>query len=329
MMKNKIKSFFERSIHDYPILYIFVGLCLVASIIAPGFLSFRNFVNIFTQQAYIGVACVGVTFLMIGGNRDLSIGMVVGLSACLTAGLMPKIGWMSLVVALCAGLLAGLVNGFFVGKVGLHSFIVTLATMQGVRSATYIYTKEMSMVGISESFAKFSDAEPLGIPFAVWILIISVVIAELVLKFTKHGRNTYAVGGNKEAAYNAGINVTLTVIINFMIASFTGAIGGIINVMRIRSGIPELGFPNLHFLILVMVVLGGTKLSGGVGRAIFTLGGIMTLGVIENILNFMNVHVYFVTLIVGLLMLGVLVLDKIMTDLAIKRQEAGSHLDTA
>ena len=163
-MEN-LKGFRARFIlflRRYTILAILVGMLIVCSLISPRFFSLGNFHNILTQAAPMGVICVGATFLMISGYRDLSVGMVMGLSAALTMGLQPLLGIFSIFAGMLAGVLVGLINGLLVSYGGMHTFVVTMATMQGVRSLTYIYTQEKSIVGIIPEFASFGAGDFLG-----------------------------------------------------------------------------------------------------------------------------------------------------------------------
>ena len=293
------------------IIPILAALFVASSIMARGFLTVSNIVNIVLQSSVIGVMCVGATFLIINGYRDLSVGMVMGLVANLTVGLQPVCGLWSALIGLLAAAVIGLVNAFLVTKAGLDTFIATMATMLGTRSLIYIYTQEKALFVTVPEFAAFGRGTFLSVPYLVWIFIVLLIVGELVLRFTVHGRNTFAAGGNKEAAHNAGINVTRTTTINFVICALGGALGGIMTAARMNSAIPELGFSgNEHFMVIVMVALGGTKMSGGYGNMLFTFGGVLTVGVIQNILNHLNVNVYYATMTTGLMLIVVLILDK-------------------
>jgi Ribose/xylose/arabinose/galactoside ABC-type transport systems, permease components len=296
----------------YSIIFILAVLLIISSVISSRFFSWSNIINILTQASPLGIICIGATFLMISGYRDLSVGMVMGLSAALTMGLQPILGIWSFVVGVIAGIAVGLINGFLVSTVGIHTFVVTLAMMQGVRSLTYIYTKEAPIVGSVPSFAELGKGSFLGLPNILWIFLVYLIFMELVLKYTRHGKNTYAVGGNMEAAFNAGIPVRKTVMINFVICSVSGAFGGILNAARANSTTATLGWPNTHFLVMVMIVLGGTKLAGGYGNELFTLGGIFVYYTLQNIMNMLNVHTYFATMFTGILLIVVLILDKVI-----------------
>lgn len=311
----------------YTILAILLGMLVVCSLISDHFFSFSNFRNILTQAAPLGIICVGATFLMISGYRDLSVGMVMGLSAALTMGLQPVLGIFSIFAGIGAGAAIGLINGFLVSKLGMHTFVVTMAMMQGVRSLTYIYTQEKPIVGIIESFANFGSGTFLGISYLLWLFLLAVAVMEFVLRCTRHGKNTYAVGGNKDAAFNAGIKVHRTVITNFVICSVMGAIGGIFYAARANSTTATLGWPDSHFLVMVMVVLGGTKLSGGYGNELFTFGGVFVYYILQNVMNMLNVNTYYATLSTGVLLIVVLLLDKLINPITAYQREESTDDD--
>lgn len=304
----------------YTILAILLGMLVICSLISDKFLSLSNFRNVLTQAAPLGIVCVGATFLMISGYRDLSVGMVMGLSAALTMGLQPVLGIFSIFAGLAAGAIVGLINGFFVSYLGMHTFVVTMAMMQGVRSLTYIYTQEKPIVGTIPAFANFGSGTFLGISYLLWMFLIAIGVMEFILRATRHGKNTYAVGGNKEAAFNAGINVHKTVITNFVICSVAGALGGIFYAARGNSTTATLGWPDSHFLVIVMVVLGGTKLSGGYGNELFTFGGVFVYYTLQNVMNMLNINAYYATLSTGVLLIVVLLLDKMINPIRAYRR---------
>ena len=315
MSKDKLLFWAKK----YTILIIMAVFFLIFSISTKGFLSKSNLMNILLQQSPIGVMCVAATFVIINGYRDLSVGMAMGLSACLTVGLQEKLGVFGMLVALLACAIIGIINGFLVAKLEINSFIATLAMMLGTRSITYMYTNEMVQTGKLLWFAEFGAGELLGVPNLIWVFLSCVIIGELVLRNTLHGRLTYAVGGNPEAAKNAGINVLRTTMINFVVVSLGGALGGILTAARMNAGLPELGWPNTHFLVIVMVVLGGTKLSGGYGNVLYTLGGVITYGMIQNFLTLNNVHTFLTQMLTGVILILVLCMDKVLQPTLQKR----------
>jgi len=306
---KKMKNILEFS-KNYIIVWILLFLIILFSRIGEDFYSLNNFLNILGQSVIYGIMSIGMTILMINGYFDLSVGMVMCLSANLAISLQPFGDFVAVFCALLSGLLIGLINGVLTVKVKLNAFVVTLASMTGVRGLIYIYTKENALAGTSSFFTELSESKFLGIPTTVWIFIILLLVGEFILRRTVHGRNTYATGGNEIAARNAGINTGKTTLYNFVICSFMAALGGVFQAVRLNASTPTLGWPDLQMTIITCVVLGGTKLSGGYGNMFRTLGGVLVITVIQNAMNMMNVHSYYQTLLMGLILIAILVVDK-------------------
>lgn len=295
-----------------PILLIFL---LISIFFVPGFFSVRNILNIINQNSVKGIMAIGMTFLIINGYFDMSICTLVSLTAALVCGLQNSIGLLpALLIALAVGLVVGSINGFLVSRAGINAFVVTLAMMLGCRGASYIYSGEKSILARNEAFTSFGSGKLAGISYITILFAIMVLIAFYVLRYTRHGRNTYAAGGNANSAFNAGINVKHTTFINFVLCGFTGGLGGILFAAQQGSASPPLGWPDMHMLVIAGVVLGGSKLSGGYGNIWYTVGGVMILGIIDNIMNLLNAAPYVSTLVTGLIMIGVLILDKFLTE---------------
>ena len=209
-----------------------------SSIFVNGFFNGNNFVNIIEQNSAEGIMVIGMTFLIINGYFDLSVGTLMGLCASLAVGLQPLGVLPAVSIALLVGFAVGMINGLLVAKVGINAFVVTLASMLGVRGFLYLYTQEQAIVGISDAFGDFGSGNFLGIPNLIIVFAVLLVIAQLVLRYTKHGRNTYATGGNENSASNAGINTQKTTIINFVICSLCAAAAGILYASKMNAATP-------------------------------------------------------------------------------------------
>lgn len=308
---SKLKNFdLSLFIKKYVVFFILSALCLLFTIINPSFISKSNLINIVNQNAIYMIMCVGGTFVILNGARDMSVGMVMGLSAAITIYFQKINPFLGIIIAIAAAVIVGTINGVLVAKAGINAFIVTLATMRGVRSFIYIITKEKTLQGSIEWFARIAEISFLGFSLLTYIAVMMIIIGYFVLKKTVHGRNTYACGGNPDAARNSGINVERTMIFNFVICAVTGAIGGILMASRMNSAMPELGWPDTHFNVIVMIVIGGTKLAGGYGGLGFTVGGVLTIGALNNFLDLMHINAYWNYVVTGLLLVLVLYMDK-------------------
>lgn len=310
-MKENItfKNRLMRFIRVQPIWPILIFIIIVGAITSRDFFTFGNLRNVLLQVSINGVMAVGMTFLMINGFFDLSVGTVMGFSAALVIG-MQKFGMgTALIACLAAGIAIGGINGFFVSKVKMNAFVVTLGSFMGVRGLIYIYTGEMALVGEVMGFAEFGMSTIGGFPTLALLMLVILAFGEFVLRKTAHGRNTYAIGGNEEAAKNAGIPVDRTIFLNFVISGLCAAIGGIFIASRMNAATPTLGWPDTNLIIIATVALGGTKLNGGFGSMIHTLGGLLTLGIINNIMDLLNVPSYFNMLFMGVILMLVVFAD--------------------
>jgi len=297
------------SLKKQPIWLILLGMIVLSSVFIPGFLSFGNFSNVLVQSAVDGMLALGMTFLMINGYFDLSVGTVMGFTAALAIGLQPYGLFVAVGVALLAGAVIGAINGFFVAKAKINAFIVTLGSFIGVRGLIYIYTGEQALVGDIMEFGMFGASSFLGLPTLFVIMFVLMLVAEFVLRKTPHGRYTYSIGGNIEASENAGIPVDRTIWLNFIICGLTAAAGGVLLASRLNAATPTLGWPDKNLMTIAVVVLGGTSLAGGYGNITRTLGGLFTFGVLYNILNLLGVQSYYNTLITGIVLILVVYID--------------------
>ncbi|MBQ8306832.1 MAG: ABC transporter permease [Blautia sp.] len=316
MKNNRFKTFISNN----TIVPIMVIVLVFAAFVVPGFLNVGNIFNVFNQNAMKGIMAIGMTFLIINGYFDMSLCTLVGLTAALSCGLQESLGTVpAVLIALLAGAAVGLINGILVSYVGINAFVVTLAMMMGCHGIAYIYHKEQSFVARSEAFIHFGTGKIGPFSYISILFLLLLVIGHFVLRYTDYGRSTYAIGGNAAAAFNAGINTKLVTCMNFVVCGFLSGLGGVLYACYAGASTPALGWPDMHMLVIAAVVLGGTKLSGGSGNVWYTLGGIMLLGIIDNIMNLLNVQTYVSTMVNGLIMIGVLCLDKVMMAKQLKK----------
>lgn len=303
-MKNSLSVLAKK----YPILLILLICIIYFGLSSPVFLTVQNLTNIILQVSIIGIMAVGMTLILINANIDLSVGSTLALSAALAMGLQSFGLVFAIAACLGVGTLIGAINGLLVSKAKINSFIVTLGAMMGVRGLVYIYTEERPIVGTERALVDFGSSSIGPIPTIAIIYILIIVLGELVLRYTTHGRNAIAVGGNYDAAKNAGINVDRHVFINFAFIGFTAALAGLLLVSRTNSATAFLG-TNYELMVISAVVLGGTKLTGGYGSMLNTFGGVLVIGMIQNGMNLLNVHAYYSMLIMGLILIMVVFID--------------------
>ncbi|WP_349368753.1 ABC transporter permease [Salinarimonas sp.] len=301
-----------------PIWLILIACTAFFSVFADSFFDIGNFTNILIQTSTIGLIALGMTVVMINGNIDLSVGAVVALAASLAVGLQADLGiWPAVLVGLGAGMALGFLNGMIVWKTGVDAFIVTLGAMMGVRGLVFLYTGEQSFFSMDFAYADFGMSSVAGVPTLAWIFLALTLVMHVVMTRTSHGRNAYAVGGNREAAENAGIRVGWHMVANFVVVGFFAALAGITLSTQMGASTPNLG-TNYELWVITAVVLGGTKLTGGAGTILGTLGGVLTIGVLRNGMNLMQVPAFYVLVVMGVILIAVLLVDA-----RINRREAG------
>lgn len=308
-MKNALAVF--AIVRRQPIWLVVILCAVLFSLLSPHFLKLDNLSNLLFGTAIYGIMAIGITFLMINGNIDLSIGSVLALAAAVCIGL-EKLGVVAAVgAALLASVVIGGVNGYLVTRVGMNAFIVTLAMMIGVRGLVYVVTNERSAIGSNEGFAAFGSSAVASIPTLAIIFFVLLAASQYVLKHTSHGRNAYAVGGSKDAAKNAGIAVGKHMFVNFLICSLMAGIAGVLLAARMNAASPIFG-QNYELMVITAVVLGGTKLNGGFGSMIHSLGGVLAIGILQNGMDLAGVESYYNTLIIGLVLIAVVFVDQKM-----------------
>ncbi|MFW5981023.1 MAG: ABC transporter permease [bacterium] len=304
-MKNKIIEF----VKDQSIWIILFLTIVFFGVMDPDFFSFSNFQNILMQTSINGIMAIGMTYIIINGNIDLSIGMIMALCAAVVIGLQPYGLIVAVLASLATGVIIGAINGIFVAKAQVNAFIVTLAAMIGVKGLLFLYTGERAIIGTNMNFTYLASTSIGPIPLPAVIFIVLLILGEYVLRNTTHGRDAYAVGGNMDAAEKAGIKVKKHIVINFMLSGGLAALAGIVSASRINTATTTLGRMN-HLWVIIAVVLGGTNLDGGYGNLVRTLGGIFVIGILNNGLNLMNVHTFYNMLLMGAILILVIYISK-------------------
>lgn len=294
----------------------FIGLLIIMAIITilnPGFLSPTNLLNVLRQVSINALIAFGMTFVILTGGIDLSVGSILALSSAVSASLMAS--GMDPVLAVLIGLLAGAVlgaiNGVFIAKGKVAPFIATLATMTIYRGLTLMLTdgRPVSGLGDSAAFEMFGRGYFFGIPMPAITMMIAFVILYLILKKTTFGRRVYAVGGNEEAAILSGIKADRIKIYVYSLTGFLAALAGMILTSRLNSAQPTAG--TMYELdAIAAVVLGGTSLTGGRGWIVGTLIGALIIGVLNNGLNLLGVSSFFQQVVKGCVILLAVLIDR-------------------
>ncbi|GMO00112.1 ribose ABC transporter permease [Parageobacillus thermoglucosidasius] len=296
-----------------PLIGFFL-LCIVLSILSDSFLTVNNWMNVLRQVSINALIAFGMTFVILTGGIDLSVGSVLALSSAITAGIMASgtNGFTAIIIGLLAGFLMGALNGVVITKGRIAPFIATLATMTMFRGLTLVYTDGRPITGFASDdilFQMMGRGYFLGIPVPVVFMIVVYVALYFVLKKTTFGRHTYAIGGNEEASRLSGIRVDRLKIWIYSLTGGLSALAGIILTSRLNSAQPTAGTA-YELDAIAAVVLGGTSLSGGRGWIFGTLVGVLIIGVLNNGLNLLNVSSFYQQVIKGLVILLAVLLDR-------------------
>lgn len=284
-------------------------LCAVA-FTRGQFLTWSNITNVMIQIATDGIVAVGVTFIVLMGGIDLSVGSQIALTSVIVIMMQPIGGTMSgVLLALAAGLLIGTLNGLLITRIGISPFVTTLGMMTLVKGIALYLSDSKSHPGMDPAFARLADTRVLGIPFAAIIFLLLVLFCNWFLTRTSIGRSYYAVGGNPEAAWLAGLdtkNLTLSV---YIIGGFCTAVAGILLTSRINTGSPIIA-DNTGTKVISAILLGGTSMAGGIGTVYGTLIGTLILGILTNMMNLMGISGYYQTIILGILLVLSVLADR-------------------
>lgn len=308
---SKFASVGQWLLHNH--IWVFLALTIVVfSLSSPYFLTLNNLGNILTQSAFIGILAIGMTLVMIDGEIDLSVGAILALASALAIGLQDHMGvWPAVFLGLLSGAALGFLNGTLVALSGMHSFIVTLGGLIGIRGIVFVYSGENALMVQDFSYTEIPEVYLGPVSLTAMIFLALILLFQWVLTSTRHGRETYAVGDNIEAAHDAGINVKRHKIINFTICGTLAAVCGILLSMRLGTAEPNAG-KIWELWTIIAVVLGGTRLQGGFGSMWMTLGGVLTLGVLRNGLRILNTPNYVELMVMGGVLILALVLDKVL-----------------
>ncbi|QND44053.1 ABC transporter permease (plasmid) [Rhizobium leguminosarum bv. viciae] len=300
---------FSQIYRQYGTVLIFVGICILASILSPTFLTEANLTNVLRQVVVVSLLACGVTFIIILGHIDVSLGSVLALCGVIAASVMAITASviLAVVAGVAVGILTGIVNGFVITFFRIPSFIMTLAMTTVARGAVLLYTGGSPVTGLGD-FKVIGQGSLGPVPISVLILAIVIVISWILLNKTKFGRYVYAVGGNERAARASGINPDSIVVKAFIFNGILCAVAGIVLMSRINSGQPVSGV-GYEFDAITAVVVGGTSLMGGTGTITGTIIGSLIIGVINNMLNLMNVSSYWQQIIKGLIIAIAVILD--------------------
>lgn len=295
-----------------PLLGLII-LMVIVSVLNPSFLEPLNILNLLRQVSINALIAFGMTFVILTGGIDLSVGSILALSSALVANMM--VAGFDPILAIIAGValggVMGMINGLMITKGKMAPFIATLATMTIFRGLTLVYTNGNPVTGLGDSmaFQLFGRGYLFGIPVPAVTMIVTFGILWVILHKTSFGRKTYAIGGNEKASLVSGIKVSRVKIMIYSLAGMLSALAGAILTSRLNSAQPTAG-TSYELDAIAAVVLGGTSLSGGRGRIVGTLIGVLIIGTLNNGLNLLGVNSFYQMVVKGVVIAIAVLLDR-------------------
>ena len=297
-------------------LALAIIIAVALSLLSPYFLTRSNIFNMLDQSVVIGIVSVGMTFVILTGGIDLSVGSVAGLTG-VVLGL--SLQHMSMPLAIIAAVLAGggigLLSGLLINLFGLAAFVVTLGIMAIGRSLAYIFSGQQSISSIPDAMQNIVYTNVLGIPSNVLFLLVLYAVAWAYLTYTKGGRTIYAVGSNKEAARAAGLSVLLYSVLPYVLSGALAAVAATFSISQLLSADPLMGNA-MELDAIAAVVIGGASLYGGRGSMIGTLIGVFIMVMIRNGLNLLGVSPFWQGSAIGTIIIVALLVERLVSSRA-------------
>lgn len=301
---------FERLVR-FRVLVILTATLIVAAIVVPGFLRLNTLALGLDRGASIGLVAIGMTVLLIARQVDLSVGSIFGLCGIMSVMLQPSIGvWPAAAVGILAGAILGAINGLLTVVLRINSLVATLASMLAFRAIAHWLTESQPVQGkgIMLSIA-LSKVYFEVFTFRAMLFVGLILCLHAWLTWTVAGRNLFAVGSNPDAATSSGISPDRTVLLSFIFAGVLAGLAGVLQSLTTNTGSPMFG-TEILVVIIAAVVVGGTRIEGGKGSALGTLGGVLTITALTTAMEFQSIPAYVQQVVMGSILILLVVLDR-------------------
>jgi ribose transport system permease protein len=294
---------------QFGMVWAFLVLLIVGSIAYPRLLDLTNIKNFLSQSAPVGIVAVGMTFVMIGGGFDLSVGAIFALGAVIFASLADPVGlWAAAVVVLLVSAACGVINGFIITKLKVNPFVATLGSGSAFGGIAYIYSQSAPLTPNNPAYQNLGTEMWLGWPISIWLMVIAFLVGGFVLAKTVYGQSIYAIGGNTEAAKLSGLRVNLLRGSTYVLTGICSGIGGMILSSRLAVGQADMG-SNIALDAIAIVVIGGTSLLGGEGAIWRTAMGLLIIATLTNIFDSLAVSTNYQLVVKGTIVIAAVALD--------------------
>lgn len=307
LITRKIKSIWENS----GMLLIFIILFILLSAFVPYFLTLRNMIGLGLSVSMVGMVSCTMLFCLASGDFDLSVENIIafsGVSAAVVINMTNNV-LLGIALGVLGGGLIGFINGIIIAKAGINALITTLAMSQIVRGFAFIVSGGQAKSIGNTGFFGLGNGMFLGLPNPIWITFFCFIIFAILIKSTTFGKNTLAIGGNKEAARLAGINVERTKMIIFSLQGLMAGFAGVVLASRMTSGQPNTS-QGFSLDVISACVLGGVSLSGGVAPIVGAIVGVLIMGTVQNAMNLLNIPTFYQYVVRGSILLIAVLIDQ-------------------
>jgi len=311
-LKNNIIIKTINRVSEINLIIILIVLILALWIANPKFLSVVNVTNLLRQTAIIGVLAIGMTFVILSGGIDLSVGSVLAFSSVVASKLMVA-GvpiWLSIVIALLSGSLIGAIMGFLIHYGKVPAFIATLGGMTVVRALVMLVTRAEKVLGLPDAIGDFAVQRYLEIPAMVYIWFMTIIIGLIISRYTTFGRNMYAIGSNEEAARLSGIKIGISICGIYAFSGLMSSVAGILMTARLGSGVPTAG-QGYELDAVAAAVVGGASLTGAVGSIFGTVLGTVIIATIKNGGTLLGINFFILDILIGSLIVIAVLIDQL------------------
>lgn len=311
MLKEEL---FARIWERFGTLIILLSLILIVSLLSPYFFTVDNLMQVVVQSSIFMLIGMAELFAILTAGIDLSVGSIIALTGAVMAKMMAA-GWGILPSVLVGGIglgaLLGSINGTLIAVTELPPFIITLGGLTVYRGITLVITEGRPIYNYPYEFNIIFAGQWKGIPSPILVVVIAGVITHVFLKYTKTGRNIYAIGGNVKAAWLSGVRVKTHLIVAYTMSGLLSGVAALIMVARVAAAEPLAG-TGYELFAIASTVIGGTSFFGGIGNVPGTIIGALVIGVINNALNILNVQTYYQQIVSGLVIIGTVYANKIL-----------------
>ncbi|MEF9973971.1 MAG: ABC transporter permease [Clostridia bacterium] len=312
---STFKKVFKKAfgLREFGVFMALIILVVVFSLTSQNFLTSKNLMNITRQVSVNALIAIGMTFVIITGGIDLSVGSVVAFSGIIASSAMVDFHlpvYVAVIIGILIGSMTGLVNGVLITYLNMPAFITTMGTMTILRGLGYIYTQGYPIYNLPKAFRQIGQGYLGTLPIPTIVLMVVALIAYVLLRRTVFGRHIYAIGGNAEAAKLMGIHVKSVNLMVYVICGTICGIAAVVQTSRLGSGLPTVG-AGYELDAIASVVIGGAAMAGGSGTIIGTILGAVILGILSNGLSLLEVDSYVMQVISGMVVIIAVLIDEL------------------